>query len=64
VFWEVKLPLESSVRVAVSGYNIKNLKNLYLIHGEEDKMKVFTKKIKEELNIDAKIVKYAQAVEL
>lgn len=28
-----------------------NLKNL--IHGEEDKMKVFTKKIKEELNMDA-----------
>ncbi|EQB40621.1 hypothetical protein M947_02100 [Sulfurimonas hongkongensis] len=44
--------------------NIKDLKNLYLIHGEQSKMKIFTKKIKEELNIDAKIVKYAEAVEL
>lgn len=44
--------------------NVKDLKNLYLIHGEEDKMKIFTKKIKEELDLDAKIVKYAQAIEL
>ena len=44
--------------------NIKDLKNLYLIHGEESKMKIFTQKIKEELDIDAKIVKYAEAVEL
>ncbi|MCK9491004.1 MAG: MBL fold metallo-hydrolase [Sulfurimonas sp.] len=44
--------------------NIRDLKNLYLIHGEKDKMKIFTQKIKEELDLDAKIVKYAEIVEL
>ncbi|MDY0233710.1 MAG: MBL fold metallo-hydrolase [Sulfurimonas sp.] len=44
--------------------HIKDLKNLYLIHGEESKMKIFAKKIKEELNLDAKIVEYAKSVEL
>jgi len=44
--------------------HIKDLKNLYLIHGEESKMKIFAKKIKEELNLDAKIVEYGKSVEL
>jgi len=44
--------------------HIKGLKNLYLMHGEESKMKIFAKKIKEELNIDAKTVQYAESVEL
>lgn len=44
--------------------SMKNLKNLYLIHGEEKKMDIFAKEIKRELNIDAKTLKYAQAVEI
>jgi len=42
----------------------KELKNLYLIHGEMDKMELFGKKIKEKLNYDATIMKYGVSVDI
>jgi metallo-beta-lactamase family protein len=44
--------------------NFKELKNLYLIHGEANKMEPFSKVIKERLNQDAKIMEYGVTVTL
>jgi metallo-beta-lactamase family protein len=44
--------------------NFSELKNLYLIHGESDKMESFSKVIKERLNQDANIMKYGVSVTL
>lgn len=44
--------------------NIKDLKNLYLIHGELDKINIFKASLKEKLNRDAAIMKYGVAVDL
>jgi metallo-beta-lactamase family protein len=44
--------------------NFTQLKNLYLIHGESDKMEIFSKVIKDKLNHDAKIMQYGVTVNL
>jgi len=44
--------------------NFKNLKKLYLIHGEIEKMDIFHQVIKDKLNRDAKIMEYGVSVEL
>ena len=44
--------------------NFKELKNLYLIHGEMDKIKLFSKKIKETLNYDPNIMQYGISVNI
>jgi metallo-beta-lactamase family protein len=44
--------------------NFKELKNLYLVHGEDEKMEVFAKAIKEKLNKDAKIMQYGRSINL
>lgn len=44
--------------------NFTELKNLYLIHGEADKMEPFSKAIKKKLNQDAKIMEYGISVSI
>jgi len=44
--------------------NFKNLKELYLIHGEIEKMNIFNRVIKDKLNRDANIMEYGVSVEL
>lgn len=44
--------------------NFKDLKKLYLIHGETQKMELFSEVIKKRLNHDAVIVKYGTATEI
>ena len=44
--------------------HFKELKNLYLIHGEMDKMKLFGKQIKETLNYDPNIMRYGISVNI
>ena len=43
---------------------IKNLQNLYLIHGETSKMDILAKEIKQRLNIDAQRMEFGVTVEL
>ena len=42
--------------------NFKDLKNLYLVHGELDKMEIFAKEIKKRLKLDAKIMEHGVSV--
>ncbi|MCW8896208.1 MAG: MBL fold metallo-hydrolase [Sulfurimonas sp.] len=44
--------------------NFKNLKNLYLIHGEAEKMEIFSEAIKNKLNYDATIMQNGVSIEL
>ncbi|WP_373072334.1 MBL fold metallo-hydrolase RNA specificity domain-containing protein [Sulfurimonas sp.] len=44
--------------------NFKKLKNLYLIHGESDKMKIFSEVVKNKLDIKPKIMEYGIRVDL
>lgn len=44
--------------------NFKDLKDLYLIHGEVEKMDIFTEVIKDKLNRDASIMEYGVTVEI
>lgn len=44
--------------------NFKTLKSLYLIHGEQDKMEIFSSVIKEKLNKDATIVEHGVTIKL
>lgn len=43
---------------------MKNLKNIYIVHGEVEAQTIFKERIKERTDIDAHIVKYAQKIEL
>ena len=42
----------------------KNLKQVYLVHGEEEKMQIFSKKIKEKLKLDANLAVLNQTIEV
>lgn len=44
--------------------SIEGLKNLFLIHGEIDKMEIFSKEIKKELGYESKIVEYGVSINL
>ncbi len=43
---------------------IEGLKNLFLIHGEEDKMEIFSREIQKELGLEPKIVEYGVGINL
>jgi Cft2 family RNA processing exonuclease len=44
--------------------NIKNLKNVFIVHGEKNAQTIFQKLIKEQLQIDAHMVKYGQEMQI
>ncbi|ABB44545.1 RNA-metabolising metallo-beta-lactamase [Sulfurimonas denitrificans DSM 1251] len=43
---------------------IEGLKNIFLIHGEEDKMEIFSREIKKELGCESKIVEHGVKINL
>ena len=45
-------------------YGIKNLKKVFIVHGEKETQKNFAASIKEELGVEAHIVKHAEKIEL
>ena len=44
--------------------NFRELKNVYLIHGEIEKMEIFSKAIKEKLKLEPVMMEYAKSVKL